>query len=197
MDLYAYSQIERLENILKANDIEIPRLRGLRLMSEENPVTEEELRNLINEQKCHVYDKACNSIPRFAPNSWDTDSSWERTERVRKKYLIMSIEKDVSADGSEYEYIRTVGFRWELLHGKARKRLKFAIKNAEKDVRASIEAYNKYVGRNDVMCVHARIGGNNWTYFGAHKSVENQPWFLEKVDDYFDGTYCDIYVKIS
>lgn len=37
MDLYAYTQIEMLENIMKENGIEVPRLRGLRLMSQEKP----------------------------------------------------------------------------------------------------------------------------------------------------------------
>ena len=37
MDLYAYTQIDELEEIMKANDIEVPRLRGLRLMSKETP----------------------------------------------------------------------------------------------------------------------------------------------------------------
>ena len=37
MDLFAYLQIEDLEKYLKDNNIEIPRLRGLRLMKDEEP----------------------------------------------------------------------------------------------------------------------------------------------------------------
>ena len=37
----------------------------------------------------------------------------------------------------------------------------------------------------------------NWTYYDCHKDVATKPWFIEKVDDNFDCTYCDIYVKIS
>ena len=37
MDLYAYTQIDELEELMKANDIEVPRLRGVRLMSQEKP----------------------------------------------------------------------------------------------------------------------------------------------------------------
>ena len=37
MDLGAYVQIGDLESLMKANGIDIPRLRGLRLMSEEKP----------------------------------------------------------------------------------------------------------------------------------------------------------------
>ena len=59
-----------------------------------------------------------------------------------------------------------------------------------------VEGTDKYVGRKDVFCVHARIGGNNWNYYGGYK-LEKEPWFLERVDDYWDSTYCDIYVKID
>ena len=42
MDLGAYIQIERLDAIAKANNIDIPRLRGYRLMSEVRPVSSDE-----------------------------------------------------------------------------------------------------------------------------------------------------------
>lgn len=41
MDFGAYAQIEQLEQLLTANHIEISRIRGLRLMSEEEPLSEE------------------------------------------------------------------------------------------------------------------------------------------------------------
>ena len=56
--------------------------------------------------------------------------------------------------------------------------------------------WNKYVGRDDVLYIHARIGGNNWNYYDGPE-LARQPWFLEKVDDCFDSTYCDIYAKIT
>ena len=40
MDLYAYAQIADYEDILKANDIVIKRLRGIRMMKEEEAVPE-------------------------------------------------------------------------------------------------------------------------------------------------------------
>ena len=55
--------------------------------------------------------------------------------------------------------------------------------------------FNKYVGRKDILYIHARIGGGNWSYY--HHRVDKQPWFIEKVDDAFDSTYCDIYAKIN
>lgn len=46
------------------------------------------------------------------------------------------------------------------------------------------------------MYVHARIGGNNWVFFGGQKVAEH-PAFIERVDDWFDSTYCDIYLKVD
>jgi hypothetical protein len=55
--------------------------------------------------------------------------------------------------------------------------------------------FNKYIGRDDILYVHARIGSGNWPAY--RDEVVNQPWFLEKIDDAFDPTYCDIYAKID
>ena len=52
MDLFAYAQIGDLEKIAKANGIEVPRLRGYRLMSDETPVSEAEINKII--QDCGV-----------------------------------------------------------------------------------------------------------------------------------------------
>lgn len=47
MDLYAYSQIEDLKYLLERMNIDIPRLRGLRLMKEEEAMSEEEIKEAI------------------------------------------------------------------------------------------------------------------------------------------------------
>ena len=56
--------------------------------------------------------------------------------------------------------------------------------------------WNKYVGRENVLYIHSRIGGTNWDYYNGNE-LTKQPWFLEKVDNYFDSTYCDIYALIK
>lgn len=111
MDLYAYSQIERLDGLAKKNGIDVPRLRGYRLMSEEILITE--------------------------------------------------------------DYIKKLG----------------------ENARDTLETFNKYVGRCDILYIHARIGGGNWSHY--RDQVDGQTWFLEKVDDPYDDTYCDIYAKID
>ena len=69
-------------------------------------------------------------------------------------------------------------------------------RRSAKRTRKQMETFNKYVGRTDVMMVHARIGGCNWKEYGGFW-LEKKPWFIEKVDDGFDPTYCDIYVRVK
>lgn len=51
MDLGAYVQIEDLDGLARLNGIEIPRLRGYRLMSQCKPYTEDEITDQIREAK--------------------------------------------------------------------------------------------------------------------------------------------------
>lgn len=195
MDLGAYEQIEKIEAIAKANGIEVPRLRGYRLMFEENHVSSDVIEKIASDFEFEVLDRGVCSIPRFYPNSYISDFS-PVTMQMRKKYLIIENVTELDSDGEEYSYKRISGFRWNLVHGKRRKAMKFAVKKARKSVLKQYEAFNKYAGRNDVLYIHARIGGPNWSrYNGAE--LARKPWFLEKVDDYFDNTYCDIYAKID
>lgn len=195
MDLYAYSQIDDLDSMAKANGIVIPRLRGYRLMSEEQPASTEEINEAARQHELYLCEKACSTIPRFCPDSCMSELS-SRTDKVRSKYCVRVTRKGQRGDGNEYSYKETIAFRWNLLHGKNRRALKFAIKNGRKDAIHQLRTFNKYVGRDDVLYIHARIGGRNWSYYGG-PDLEKQPWFLEKVDDYFDSTYCDIYVLVD
>ena len=193
MDLFAYAQIEDLGKIAADNGIEVPRLRGYRLMRDEQPYTKEAIEADVFSSKMDVCKWFVQACPRFTDSNMHEFSY--RTDRLVKKYLIKKAETR-SFCGKEYTTDVIVGFRWELLHGKARKRLKLAMKHKERAVRAQCEAFNRYAGREDVLYIHARIGGGNWGYYGG-RELEKQPWFLEKVDDSFDCTYCDIYAKIG
>ena len=61
-------------------------------------------------------------------------------------------------------------------------------------MKKQFEVWNRYVGREDVLYIHARIGGGNWPYY--FREVVDKWWFIEKVDDSFDSTYCDIYARL-
>ena len=181
MDLGAYAQIDDLNNVMTVNGISVPRLRGLRLMKDQKLASEEDIQNIIYRQWMWLCEQACCSDFTF-------DAGWSeysaRTRRLEKKYLIK--DKDNN----------TVGIKWNKIHGKKRKLFKYCKKQAEKRVRNTFNTFNKYCGREDVLYIHARIGGLNWYPYGG-KNIAKQPWFIEKVDDYFDETYCDIYAKVD
>ena len=177
MDLYAYAQINELKEIAKANGIEVPRLRGYRLMKDEKP----DAWNYGNiEVSCAK--ALCESDPFWNPNS--NCATWDSyTDYLKDFYLV----KD--KDGNY------TSIRWDRIHGWKRKVLKTYIHNEKVKAEKQRNAWNKYAGRADVLYIHARIGGGNWIAY--HDKVDTQPWFLEKVDDSFDSTYCDIYAKIE
>ena len=183
MNLKAYSQIEDLMPVLQSTGIEIPRLRGLGLMKNEEPVNQTDLNEILHSMEILAVQNLCESFP-----AWDFYSCCSEfcpaTDRRIKKYMILDEDGD------------PISIRWDRIHGKKRKTAKYAIKQYKKAVIDNIKVFNKYAGRDDVLFVHARIGGDNWNYFNGPSIVASHPAFLEKVDDYFDSTYCDIYLKI-
>lgn len=178
MDLGAYVSIDRLEEIAKKNNIVVPRLRGLRLMSEEELIPDERIKEELDWLEEYECKKLIRAVPLYKVNS-DTHCYSPWTEKRIAKYI---------RDGK---------VMWNKIHGKFRKNLKFAIKMKKKSMEKQYKTFDKYVGRNDIMMVHARVGGDNWAYYDCHKDVATQPWFIEKVDDWFDSTYCDIYVYVK
>lgn len=75
--------------------------------------------------------------------------------------------------------------------------MKHVMKITKRRVLESFGTFNRYVGRDDILCVHARIGGRNWGYYNRGGAVSGSDAFIEKVDDMFDDTYCDIYLRID
>ncbi len=177
MDLYAYMQIDDLNHLMVANSIAVPRLRGLRLMRDEIPVASEELEKSITWLTLNRMEDEVVSDPPFTMNpycfTFNPDS-----DRRRKKYLIM--DKDMNP----------VGVRWDRLHGKKRKAMKYAARKARRNKTSQIAMWNRYAGMPGVLYIHSRIGA------GWHR-YRNEPWFLDAICDSFDSTYCDIYAKID
>ncbi len=156
-------------------------------MKNEQPMPDEELKSLILECAVDVCADLCRSRPFWDMNSCSQEFS-SRTDYLINYYLIEGINED----GRKV----FVDIRWDRIHGKKRKVLKFAIKKQKKRIQQQFDIWNKYAGKDKVLYIHARIGGNNWECFGGDELIK-QPWFLEKVDDHFDGTYCDIYASIK
>lgn len=193
MDLYAYANIENLEQYLQDNNIAIPRLRGLQLCKEMEPFTEEEIelnkRDIIGDS----IDDACSSSWNFG--GWHCLGKAFR--RLKKKYTYQVFSETITCfDGSKKD-IYVSAPKWEKIHGKHRKALKFEIKKRMKQFETHREAWDRYCGREDVIRIHSRIGGPNWIYYDGPQIVASHPLFLEKVDDAWDDTYCNIYFKIK
>ena len=181
MDLGAYAQIEDLSAIMAKNNIHVPRLRGLRLMKNEEAATKENMDKIAKGNGLLDCEFAC-------CNGFRHDSGWytfsSATYKLKHKYLIY--------DNDEI----AVDVNWHNIHGKKRKLFKHLLKQARKKVYESYRVFNKYCGRDDVLYIHARIGGGNWVPCGGPE-LTKEPWFIEKVDDSLDSTYCDIYAKID
>lgn len=184
MDLGAYANIDDLSIIAKRNNIIVPRLRGYRLMKDEAPV---DIDKVVDKREVAIscVRDLCTSRPFWNPNSNCAEFSY--ITDIKKEYFLVK--------GSEDGFEDYIDVRWDRIHGWKRKVLKTYIHNEIKRQRKQWETWNKYVGRDDILYIHARIGGGNWEYY--YKEVAYQPWFLEKVDDSFDSTYCDIYAKIN
>lgn len=186
MDLGAYTQIDYLDALVKANGIDIPRLRGHRLMSEEEPVSQEEIKALFKYCAIQAVKDLCESDPFWDAKSFISDYD-SRTKRLCKYYLV----KD--KDG------RYVDIRWDRIHGWKRKILKFEIKKDKRSIQKQYDMWNKYAGQEGVLYIHSRMGGNNWKYWDTEKKrkLMSQPWFLDRVDDHWDSTYCDFYARVD
>ena len=187
LDLHAYTQIENLEKVAKDNNIEIPRLRGYRLMKDEIHVSSDDLKRLMRDCEVDVCERLCRSAPYWSGNA-NIHSYGSTTDIICDYYL----EKSVNEDGCE----KYTGIRWDRIHGWKRKVLKFEIKKKNRNIKEQFDMWNKYAGKENVLYIHARIGGGNWSYFGGN-DLAKKPWFLGKADDWFDETYCDIYALIN
>lgn len=87
MDLGAYVNIEDLDAIAKANGIDIPRLRGYRLMKDENPVSKAEMKEMLESMSVYIAKNLCEATPFWSANP-DWYSIETRTDYIKKHFLI-------------------------------------------------------------------------------------------------------------
>ena len=113
--------------------------------------------------------------------AWSTRSHWSvydwRSHLRREHYLT----KDEHGDYN--------GIRWDRIHGKHRKLLKYKLKKHSPEIDKQYNVWDKYAGREDVAYIYIK-------YYHLKDELYNQPWFLEKVYDYFEPTCCYVFVKI-
>ena len=149
-------------------------------MKEEEPI---DIKKEVNEAEIAIdcVKNLCESEPFWNPHSsCYSMNSW--TDYLKDFYLVHV--------GHDY-----LDIRWDRIHGQKRRILKTYIHNEIVKACKQYEVWNKYAGREDILYIHARIGGGNWKAY--YRQVVHKPWFLEKVDDSFDSTYCDIYAKLT
>ncbi len=183
MDLGAYIQIDDLQPILDANGIAVPRLRGLRLMKDEAAYTAEEINKNITGAVYDSYNRTLSSFPVGSLNPAWIESS-DRTDRMLKRYTTCKDD------------CRVTEVKWNKIHGKLRKAMKYHARRAAKRMSGSLAMWNKYAGRNDVIYIHAKLGSINWSGT-TWKNLAREPWFLDGEDDPYDSAYCNIYAKIG
>ena len=107
MDLYAYSQIEDLEKYLKDNNIEIARLRGIRLMRDEKMISQEEINKIVEEQKLY------NAKRWLEQKSWTIWCSY-KADRKHKAFIYGWVLKEYS--NGDKEWVKeVVGIKWNLV----------------------------------------------------------------------------------
>ena len=184
MDLFAYTQIEDLQEIADRNGISVPRCRGYRLMKNEERVTMAEIEQMITEQALYEAEK----LFRLHPSGLFYEYS-DRAKARARRYIV--IRKN------ENGFDEPVAVRWDRVHGKRRKAVKRIFRQVRRDVKEQYALFNSYVGREDVLYIHARLGSTSWTDEKTKAEVTRQPWFLAKVDDSLDSSYCDIYARIG
>lgn len=190
MDLGAYANIENLSELASKNGISVPRLRGYRLMANEEPINDSEIKDTEKDIKIDV----CEDLIERRWSSMYWYRMDETARRNKKRYMTYHMECD---NNTSKKRIVFDDIRWDRIHGKHRKMLKLEIKQKTKAMKKQYDLWNSYCGRSDVLYIHARIGGNNWLYYEGDATVANKPWFLGRADDYYDCTYCDIYAKIE
>ena len=188
MDLLAYMRIESLDSLAKANEISVPRLLGYRLMSEEKPLSPEEYSQLYHDCAMDAIEMLCTSDPFWDPNS-DCSIFNSRSDQARKYYIKYGLDED----GCRVP----VAIRWDRIHGNKRRILKYEIKKNIKRAGAQYALWDKYAGQENILYIHSRMGGYNWVGYEEKDALMAQPWFLDRIDDWWDGTYCDIYARLD
>ena len=137
-------------------------------MKFQRKVTKEELNEMIRENEVANVAALIDDSPRWNDKRLQFTLSCEMKPSKRRKYL--KYDEETGWDES---------VRWENIHGRHRKTAKFECKKGRKNIIKNVNTFNKYVGRDDVLRVCARLGGFNWIYFRGDKFTKH-PAFLKK-----------------
>lgn len=87
MDIGAYARIEDLSAILASTGINIPRLRGLRLMATEEKISEDEIKEMADSAEVDAVEDLVRACPPWSVGS-SCHSYCDRTDRKLKRFLV-------------------------------------------------------------------------------------------------------------
>ena len=168
-------------------------------MENEKCLSEEDIENCLNEARARAYEHVLTADPPFSINPEYYILSYT-TDQRKKKYLIQEEQTRVyyppdNPEGKSYTTTVIKGFRWDLLHGKRRKAVKYYLKKELRYEKHQLAVWNKYAGQKNVLYIHARLGTSNWSNT-TWEDFRKSSWFLDGCDDASDRSYCDIYAKI-
>lgn len=191
MDLGAYGLMldndTVIEKVLSKYHIEIPRVRGYRYMKYESLVTEEDIKDIIENAKLNVLEDLISIYPRWSPLDSGCFYRFDpETDKLVPKYF--TIDKDTG---------EVSGIKWDEIHGKKRKRLKLEIRKTRKRIINNLSMFNKYVGRDDIIYIHARLNSFTWSEYAEKNNIYAKSWYVDSEQDWFDSSYIDIYLKVD
>lgn len=174
MDLGAYVQKDgNLNELAKANGIEVARLRGYRLMAREEPWTEQEVEKRRKDLEGTYWWMESSENP-----DWQEHTCEEYVNGYRPPTWNRMIDFVPDKKNPEGDYVmRKIGIFHEISCLRGR-------------IVEQARCWNAYAGKEGVLYIHSRCG-RGW------RNYRNEPWFLDGCLDAFDPTYCDIYAKVE
>lgn len=93
MDIGAYARIEDLSAILASTGINIPRLRGLRLMATEEKISEDEIKEIADSAEVDAVEDLVRACPPWSVGS-SCHSYCNRTDRNLKRFLVYTEDEE-------------------------------------------------------------------------------------------------------
>ena len=160
--------------------IDIPRYRGFGYTKDLEEYSLIDVKDILKSEETNILESLCRSNPKWSINSFSETYSYSSD---------MYFARHLKRDG------KLMVVDWDKIHGKKRKALKYEIKTFKRNLVKMVKIWNQYAKKDGFICIRARIGGDNWNYFKGDK-LKNYEWFVDKVDDAFDSTYCYIFAKI-
>ena len=182
------STLKTYQRLLDAINIDlrdaIPTVSWVQIMEVQKEIPQEEIQMAIKENEIENIVGLIDNDKRWNDPRLESTSSGYMRYPKRCRYV--KYDKDTESETSVV---------WENIHGKHRKTAKFLCKKGRKRIINNFNTFNKYVGRDDVVCLNLLI--NTFNKYSFAKDLTKHPAFIEWVSGGFDADYCDMYFKID